>query len=97
MLLAASLSSSLITPPQVAEYPPAKNPKVIEKSTSNPMLPCDVKPQNRKAASAEQRAEIDVTVVAESGKCLLSLKYPKKADEAIPGILNSVSKSVAEL
>jgi hypothetical protein len=61
------------------------------------MLPCDVRPQRRKADRAELTADIEVTVVAERGKCLLSLRYPKKDEETMPGILNSVSKRVAEV
>jgi hypothetical protein len=69
----------------------------MEYSTNNAILPCDVRPQRRKADRAEQRADIAVTVVAERGKCLLSLKYPKKDEEMIPGRLNRVSKRVAEV
>jgi len=42
-------------------------------------------------------AEIDVTVVAEREKRLLSDRYPKKVEEAMPGILNKVSKRVADV
>jgi hypothetical protein len=42
-------------------------------------------------------ADIEVTVGAERGKCLLSLRYPKKDEETIPGMLNRVSKRVAQV
>jgi len=38
------------------------------------MLPCDVRPQRRKAERAELRAEMEGTVVAERVKYLLSLR-----------------------
>lgn len=73
-LSAASRSISVRIPPQVALYPPAKKPNVREKIISSAMLPCDVKPQKRNADSADASAEMDVTAVAERGKCLLSLR-----------------------
>jgi len=65
--------------------------------TRSAILPCDVRPQKKKADSAELVAEIDVTVVAEREKRLLSHRYPKKVDEAMPGMLNNVSKRVADV
>lgn len=61
------------------------------------MLPCDVRPQRRKADRAELTADIEVTVVADRGKRLLSLKYPKKDEAKMPGKLNRVSKRVTEV
>lgn len=93
-LSAASRSISFIVPPQVALYPLAKNPNVIAKSTSSAVPPCAARPQNKNAAIAELMADMAVTVCAESWKCLLSLKKPKKVDEQIPGMLMSVMSSV---
>ncbi len=61
------------------------------------MLPFDVKPQKRKAEIAELTADIEVTVVGESEKRFLSLRYPKKDEAKMPGILNRVSNRVAEV
>jgi hypothetical protein len=61
------------------------------------MLPCDVRPQRSNADRAEQMALMAVTVVAESGKRLLSLRYPKKEDAKMPGMLKRVSRSVEEV
>jgi hypothetical protein len=69
----------------------------MEKSIKSAKLSCDVKPQNRKADKAEQMADTEVTVGAESWNCLLSLRYPKKDEEMMPGMLNRVSKSVAHV
>lgn len=82
-------------PPHVALYPLEKKPKVTENSTRTDRLFRDVKPQRRKADRAELTGGIEVTVEAERGKRLLSLKYPKKDDEAMPGTLNRVSIRVA--
>lgn len=84
-------------PPHVALYPPAKNPNVTEKRTKSAMLPWKDRPQKRKTDNAELIADIDVTVVAEKWKRLLSLSQPKKVDEAIPGILNRVRSRVADV
>ena len=82
-------------PPHVALYPLEKKPKVTENTIKSPRLPCDVKPHRRKADRAEVTGGIEVTVEAERGKRLLSLKYPKKDDEAMPGALKRVSIRVA--
>jgi hypothetical protein len=70
---------------------------VIENSTKSARLPCDVRPQRRNADIAEQIADIAVTVVAEREKRFLSLRYPKKDEETMPGALKRVSKRVAEV
>lgn len=82
-------------PPHVALYPLEKKPKVTENSIKRARLSCDVKPHKRKADRAELTGGIDVTVEAERGKRLLSLRYPKKDEEAMPGTLNRVSIRVA--
>ena len=61
------------------------------------MLPCEVSPQKRNADKAELIADMDVVVVAERGKRLLSLRNPKKEDETMPGRLKMVSSRVAEV
>lgn len=61
------------------------------------MLPCEVRPQRRKAESAELAAEIAVIVVAEREKRLLSLRKPKKDEETMPGRLKIVRRRVAEV
>lgn len=82
-------------PSHVALYPLEKKPKVTENSTRTDRLSRDVKPQRRKTDRAELMGGVEVTVEAERGKRLLSLKYPKKDDEAMPGALNRVSIRVA--
>lgn len=69
----------------------------MEKRTNSAILPCDVRPQRRKTEKAELTADTPVTVLTDKEKYLLSQRYPKKDDEAMPGMLNKVSKSVAEL
>lgn len=83
--------------PHVALYPPAKNPKVVENRTRRPMLPCDVRPQKRRAERAELRAEIQITVVAGREKRLLELRYPKEEHAMMPGALKSVRSRVADV
>lgn len=60
------------------------------------MLPVDVKPQKRKVEIAEVKADMEVMVEVEREKRFLSLRYPKKVEDAMPGMLNRVSKRVAE-
>lgn len=61
------------------------------------MEPGEVSPQRRKAEREVEMAEMDVTVDVERRKCLLSDNQPKKDEDAMPGMLNSVNKSVAEV
>ena len=82
-------------PSHVALYPLEKKPKVTENSIRTDRLSRDVKPEKREAERAELTGGIEVTVEAERGKRLLSLKYPKMDDEAMPGALNRVSIRVA--
>ena len=93
----ASCSISLRTPPQVELYPLEKKPKVMENSIISVILFFNDKPQNIKADKPELPADIAVTVDAERERCLLSLKYPKKNEDKIPGMLNRASKIVAHL
>lgn len=97
LYVAASASNAFSTLPHVELYPPAKKPKVVEKSTNSPMLPCDVSPQKRSALSAEQVALMHVTVVAEREKYLFSHSQPKKTHAMMPGALNSVRSRVADV